>query len=89
MMQSLEASLSRLQSDHIDVYYVHRWDPHTPIDETMRALDDLVRMGKVRYVAVSDFAAWQLAHANLFRARCTIGPAERRAKRGGRRRARS
>jgi aryl-alcohol dehydrogenase-like predicted oxidoreductase len=65
MMQSLEASLSRLQSDHIDVYYVHRWDPHTPIDETMRALDDLVRMGKVRYVAVSDFAAWQLAHANL------------------------
>jgi aryl-alcohol dehydrogenase-like predicted oxidoreductase len=68
MMQSIEASLGRLQSDHIDVYYVHRWDPHTPIEETMRALDDLVRMGKVRYVAVSDFAAWQLAHANLLAA---------------------
>ena len=65
MMQSVEASLSRLQSDHIDVYYVHRWDPHTSTDETMRALDDLVRTGKVRYVACSDFAAWQLAHANL------------------------
>ena len=65
MMQSVEASLHRLQSDHIDLYYVHRWDPLTPIDETLRALDDLIRMGKVRYVATSDFAAWQLAHANV------------------------
>jgi aryl-alcohol dehydrogenase-like predicted oxidoreductase len=65
LMYSLEASLSRLQSDHIDLYYVHRWDPLTPMDETLRALDDLIRMGKIRYVAVSDFAAWQLAQANI------------------------
>jgi aryl-alcohol dehydrogenase-like predicted oxidoreductase len=65
MMQALEASLRRLQSDHLDLYYVHRWDPTTRIDETLRALDDLVRLGKVRYLGVSDFAAWQLAHANV------------------------
>jgi 1-deoxyxylulose-5-phosphate synthase len=65
MMQAVETSLCRLQSDHIDVYYVHRWDPSTAIEETLRALDDLVRLGKVRYVGVSDFAAWQLAHANM------------------------
>lgn len=65
MMHSVEASLRRLQSDHIDLYYVHRWDPQTPIEETLRALDDLVRMGKVVYIGVSDFAAWQLAKANV------------------------
>lgn len=65
MMHALEASLSRLQSDHIDIYYVHRWDESTPIDETLRALDDMIRAGKVRYVGASAFAAWQLAHANL------------------------
>lgn len=64
MMHSIESSLRRLQSDHIDLYYIHRWDPTTPIDETLRALDDLVRMGKVCYVAASDFTAWQLAHTN-------------------------
>lgn len=65
LMQALETSLRRLQSDHIDLYYVHRWDPSTPIAETLRALDDMVRLGKIRYVGASDFAAWQLAHANL------------------------
>ena len=65
MMQAIEASLRRLQSDHVDLYYVHRWDDTTPIEETMRALDDLVRAGKVRYVGASAFASWQLAHANL------------------------
>ena len=65
MMNAVEASLRRLQSDHIDLYYVHRWDENTPLEETLRALDDLVRAGKVRYVAASNFAAWQLAHANL------------------------
>ena len=60
-----DASLRRLQTDHIDLYYVHRWDETTPIEETLRGLDDLVRMGKVRYVGASDFAAWQLAKANL------------------------
>ena len=65
IMNAVENSLRRLQSDHIDLYYVHRWDEHTPIEETLRTLDDLIRMGKVRYVGVSDFASWQLAHANL------------------------
>jgi aryl-alcohol dehydrogenase-like predicted oxidoreductase len=65
MTYALEASLQRLQTDHIDLYYVHRWDNDTPIEETLRALDDLVRSGKVRYVGASEFAAWQLAHANL------------------------
>ena len=65
LMNSVEASLRRLQSDHIDLYYVHRWDENTPIEETLRGLDDLIRMGKVRYVGASAFASWQLAHANL------------------------
>lgn len=65
MTNSLETSLRRLQTDHIDLYYLHRWDVHTPIEETLRALDDAVRAGKVRYVACSDLTAWQLAHANL------------------------
>lgn len=65
LMNAAEASLKRLQSDHIDLYYVHRWDETTPIEETLRALDDLVRLGKVRYIGASAFASWQLAHANL------------------------
>jgi aryl-alcohol dehydrogenase-like predicted oxidoreductase len=65
MMNAVEASLRRLQSDHIDLYYVHRWDENTPIEETLRGLDDLVSAGKVRYVGASAFASWQLAHANL------------------------
>ena len=65
IMNACEASLRRLQTDHIDLYYLHRWDNNTPIAETLRALDDLIRLGKVRYVACSDLAAWQLAHANL------------------------
>lgn len=65
MANSIEGSLRRLQSDHIDLYYAHRWDETTPIEETLRGLDDLVRAGKVRYVGASQYAAWQLAHANL------------------------
>lgn len=65
LMNAVEDSLRRLQSDHIDLYYVHRWDSSVPIEETLRGLDDLIRMGKVRYVGCSDFASWQLAHANL------------------------
>jgi len=65
MMQAVEQSLSRLGTDHIDLYYAHRWDDTTPIEETLRAFDDLVRMGKVRYIGASQFASWQLAHANL------------------------
>jgi aryl-alcohol dehydrogenase-like predicted oxidoreductase len=65
LMNAVEASLRRLQNDHIDLYYVHRWDETTPIEETLRGLDDLIRQGKVRYIGASDFAAWQLTKANL------------------------
>jgi len=65
MMNAVEGSLRRLQTDHIDLYYVHRWDPTTPIEETLRGLDDLARAGKIRYVGVSAFASWQLAQARL------------------------
>lgn len=60
-----ENSLRRLQTDYIDLYWLHNWDIHTPIEETMRALDDLVREGKVRYVGVSDTPAWKIAQANM------------------------
>ncbi|HEX6386987.1 MAG TPA: aldo/keto reductase [Anaerolineae bacterium] len=65
VMNGVEASLRRLQSDHIDLYQIHSWDETTPIEETLRALDDLVSSGKVRYIGASNFAAWQLAEANL------------------------
>jgi aryl-alcohol dehydrogenase-like predicted oxidoreductase len=61
--QAVEGSLRRLQTDWIDLYQVHVPDPATPIEETLRALDDLVRAGKVRYVGHSNFAAWQIADA--------------------------
>lgn len=65
IMEGVEASLRRLQTDVIDLYQIHRWDAETPIEETLRALDDLVRSGKVRYLGASNFAAWQLARSNL------------------------
>ncbi len=58
-----EQSLRRLQTDHIDLYWMHFWDPHTPIDETMRAIDDLVRAGKVRYFGISDTPAFKCVQA--------------------------
>jgi len=58
-------SLRRLQTDYIDLYWLHNWDVHTPIEETMAALDDLVRAGKVRYIGVSDTPAWKIAEANV------------------------
>jgi aryl-alcohol dehydrogenase-like predicted oxidoreductase len=63
IVQSVEASLRRLKTDWIDLYQLHRPDPETPLAETLSALDDLVRAGKVRYVGHSNFAAWQLADA--------------------------
>src|SRR3984893_17468477 len=65
MMQSLEASLKRLQTDYIDLYWVHMWDQITPVDEVMRGLDDLIRQGKVHYVGISDAPAWWIAQANI------------------------
>ncbi len=63
IMSAVDASLTRLGTDHIDLYQVHRWDAHTPIEETMAALDDLVRAGKVRYAGASLMYAWQFAKA--------------------------
>jgi aryl-alcohol dehydrogenase-like predicted oxidoreductase len=63
LVRACEASLRRLATDRIDVYYLHRWDDLTAIDETLRAVDDLVRQGKILYPACSNFAAWQIAHA--------------------------
>lgn len=60
---SLHESLRRLQTDYVDLYWMHAWDKHTPIDETLRALDDLVTAGKVRYVGFSDTPAWKCAQA--------------------------
>ncbi len=61
--RALEASLGRLQSDYIDLYQMHTPDPTTPIEETLRTLDDLVKAGKVRYIGCSNFAGWQLSDA--------------------------
>jgi aryl-alcohol dehydrogenase-like predicted oxidoreductase len=64
MVQSLEASLKRLRTDYIDLYWVHIWDQITPVEEVMRGLDDLVRQGKVLYAGISDAPAWWVAQAN-------------------------
>jgi aryl-alcohol dehydrogenase-like predicted oxidoreductase len=64
-MREVENSLRRLKTQRIDVYHIHRPDPDTPIDQTLRALDDLVHQGKVLYLASSVFAAWQLAEAHF------------------------
>jgi aryl-alcohol dehydrogenase-like predicted oxidoreductase len=63
LVRAAEASLKRLATDRIDVYYIHRFDDDTALEETLRALDDLVRPGKILYPACSNFAAWQVAHA--------------------------
>ena len=63
IMAACDESLRRLQTDYIDLYWMHFWDHLTPIDETMRAIDDLVRMGKVRYFGISDTPAWKCAQA--------------------------
>ena len=63
ILAACDESLRRLKTDYIDLYWLHFWDHHTPIEETMRALDDLVRAGKVRYVGFSDTPAWKVAQA--------------------------
>ena len=64
IMQAVEASLSRLGTDYIDLYQMHRFDADTPLEETLRALDDLIRQGKVRYVGASNYSAWQITDAD-------------------------
>lgn len=63
IIDQLKKSLTRLGTDHIDLYQLHGWDPATPLEETIRALDDLIRQGHVRYVGVSNWAAWQVSKA--------------------------
>ncbi|HZD22574.1 MAG TPA: aldo/keto reductase, partial [Acidimicrobiia bacterium] len=63
ILESVDASLRRLDVDHIDLYQIHRWDPTTPIEETMEALNDCVRWGKVRYIGASSMPAWKFAKA--------------------------
>lgn len=63
LMDAVEGSLRRLNTDYIDLYQVHYWDPDTPLEETLGTLDDLVHQGKIRYLGCSNFAAWQLIRA--------------------------
>lgn len=74
IMQQVEQSLRRLETDYIDVYYAHHPDPTTPLDQTLRALDDLIRQGKVRYAGLSNYPAWQLVEALWMCARLGLGP---------------
>ena len=63
LMAGIEASLQRLETDHIDLYLLHAFDPETPLDETLRALNDMVQQGKVRYIGCSNFKAWKVMEA--------------------------
>ena len=63
LMRALDASLQRLQTDYVDLWQLHAWDPRTPLDETLSTLDDVVRSGKVRYVGISNYNGWQTAQA--------------------------
>jgi aryl-alcohol dehydrogenase-like predicted oxidoreductase len=65
MLEAVDQSLRRLQTERIGLYYCHRWDETTLIEETLRGLDDLIRMGKICYIGASAYASWQLAHANV------------------------
>ncbi|MFZ5824540.1 MAG: aldo/keto reductase [Bacillota bacterium] len=60
LLDAVDASLKRLETDYIDLYQMHSWDPNTPMEETLKTLDDLVRWGKVRYIGCSNYSAWQL-----------------------------
>lgn len=63
LMQELEGSLRRLKTDYVDLYQIHTFDPYTPLEETLRTLDDLISAGKVRYIGASNYAAWELMKA--------------------------
>jgi aryl-alcohol dehydrogenase-like predicted oxidoreductase len=65
IFSSIDASLQRLQMDYVDLYQIHRWDPRTPIEETMAALDEVVKAGKARYIGASSMFAWQFAKAQF------------------------
>jgi aryl-alcohol dehydrogenase-like predicted oxidoreductase len=69
IMREVEGSLQRLQTDYIDLYQVHGWDSNTPLEETLRTLDDVVRQGKVRYIGLSNYMSWQAATAVMLQER--------------------
>ena len=64
IMSEIEKSLKRLGTDYVDLYYIHRWDYNTPIEETMEALHDVVKAGKARYIGASSMYAWEFLKAN-------------------------
>ncbi len=74
IMSAVEASLTRMKTDYIDLYQQHDYDPLTPIEETLRALDDLIRQGKVRYIGNSNFPAWRVAEAELTARALNVSP---------------
>ena len=74
LSKQIDASLGRLGTDYIDLYQCHTWDPYTPVEETMRALDDFVRAGKIRYLGVSNWDGWQVVKANAFARQFNLTP---------------
>ena len=74
IISAVEASLTRLKTDYIDLYQQHHYDPLTPIEETLRALDDLIRQGKVRYIGHSNFPAWRIAEAEFTARQINVSP---------------
>ena len=75
LLHALDASLRRLNTDYVDIFYLHRFDPHTPLEESLVTLDDLVRAGKVRYLGLSNFAAWQVVKALAIQSHLRLSPA--------------
>ncbi len=88
VLASIDASLQRLGLDYVDLYQIHRWDPSTPIEETMEALHDVVRAGKARYIGASSMYAWQFARRRRSRrhgsSRCRTTTTSSTARRSGR-----
>ncbi|MGY8823800.1 MAG: aldo/keto reductase [Candidatus Latescibacterota bacterium] len=74
IMREIDRTLARLDTDHVDVYILHSWDATTPLDETLRAMDDVVRAGKTRYVGVSNFQAWQVLKAQWIQDQLGLAP---------------
>jgi aryl-alcohol dehydrogenase-like predicted oxidoreductase len=81
LVRAVEASLKRLKTEYVDLFFLHRWDDATAIDETLRATDDLVRQGKILYVGVSNFSAWQTMKALACSPICCVQPMYNLAKR--------
>ena len=80
ILAAIDASLQRLGTDYVDLYQIHRWDPTTPIEETLEALDDVVRAGKARYIGASSMFAWQFAQRPLHSPTAAAGPASSRCR---------